>query len=89
MSKNKKPNCLSTTSVHKTFRIIKLYDLQITHEVEVPIVYSKEFNYKPMTWSEWEKKYVQPNQAVEEYTSEDTCVKESTDNGEILEIEEI
>jgi len=82
MSEDKRPK-------HKTFRIIKLYDLQITHEVEVPIVYRKEFNYKPMAWNEWEKKYVEPDDAVESYTTADTCVDESSDNGEILEIEEI
>ena len=82
MSEDKRPK-------HKTFRIIKLYDLQITHEVEVPIVYRKEFNYKPMAWNEWEKKYVEPDDAVESYTTADTCVDVSSDNGEILEIEEI
>ena len=74
---------------HKTFRIIKLYDLQITHEVEVPIVYRKEFDYKPMAWNEWENKYVVPEDAVESYTTVDTRIDESSDNGEILEIEEM
>jgi len=82
MSKDKRPK-------HKTFRIIKLYDLQITHEVKVPIVYRKEFNYKPMAWNEWENKYTEPDDAVESYTTKDTCIDESSDNGEILEIEEI
>ena len=81
MKQNERPK-------HKTFRIIKLYDLQITHEVEVPIVYRKEFDYKPMAWNEWENKYVEPEDAVESYTTSNTCIDESTDNGEILEIEE-
>jgi|TARA_B100000073_G_C23645891_1_gene538519 hypothetical protein len=81
MKQNERPK-------HKTFRIIKLYDLQITHEVKVPIVYRKEFDYKPMAWNEWENKYVEPEDAVESYTTSNTCIDESTDNGEILEIEE-
>ena len=81
MKQNERPK-------HKTFEIIKLYDLQITHEVKVPIVYRKEFDYKPMAWNEWENKYVEPEDAVESYTTSNTCIDESTDNGEILEIEE-
>ena len=82
MKQNERPK-------HKTFKIIKLYDLQITHEVEVPIVYRKEFDYKPMAWDRWEEKYTAPNNAVESYTTSKTCIDESTDNGEILEIKEI
>ena len=82
MKQNERPK-------HKTFEIIKLYDLQITHEVKVPIVYRKEFDYKPMAWNEWENKYVEPEDAVESYTTVDTCIDESSDNGEILEIEEM
>lgn len=82
MKQNERPK-------HKTFKVVKLYDLQITHEVEVPIVYRKEFDYKPMAWNEWEEKYTEPEDAVESYTTEDTCIDESSDNGEILEIEEV
>ena len=42
-----------------------------------------------MAWNEWENKYTEPDDAVESYTTKDTCIDESSDNGEILEINEM
>ena len=74
---------------HKTFRVVKLYDVQSTYEVEVPVVYLKKYNYEPMAYSEWEKRYVQPDEVVDEYISKDTHIDDDWEGIETLETEEI
>ena len=73
---------------HKTFRVVKEWNVQSRFEVEVPIVYLEDYDYEPMAWSKHQNCYVEPNEVAEELTSKENKIDDDWEYRGILETEE-
>ena len=54
---------------HKTFRVVEEYNVQVSYDVEVPVVYD-EGDDQPYVFLEKENCYVPPEDVVENYKHE-------------------
>ena len=52
---------------HKTFRVVEEYNVQVSFDVEVPVVYDDD---EPLVFLEKENCYVEPEDVVENYKHE-------------------
>ena len=80
---------MSEKPKHKTFRVVKEYEVQSRFEVEVPVVYLEDYDYEPMAWSKHQNCYVEPYEVAQELTSKDNHCDDDWEFMQTLETEDI